>query len=285
MTNRTEATTMTYRTLLCAAFVLAGTACQDIDTPNQAPIAVAQVLVGGQVVNTRMPIPYEGMDVEVELSGAGSSDPDGDDEIEKYEWRRTDVTGAQRRGGADAGFDGDPPARRRVTLSLGEGSYRFTLFVTDKHGAVSVPASVSFRIEELALYTPDEDCLADYDANAPNDDCAACVCANAEMGGCLDLFNNCVNNDDAMFSQLCVAVFECGIANNCLGSACYAPALCMAEIDAAATYMGGALGDCNAAGTAPEDNPCRGVSLLSQCINQPMVATPERPGCGTLCRP
>jgi hypothetical protein len=281
MTKRTEATMNIHRNLLCAVLVVAGLACKDTETANAPPKAVVEVLLDGEVVNTAMPIPYDGDPVELVLSGSKSEDTDGT--IAKYEWLRTDVPAAVRNGTADGGvpFDGDPDARERATVVLDQGSYRFTLFVTDDGGAIGTPASVAFSIEIPSLFDPDAACVAAYEG--PNDDCEQCVCSAAEMNGCLDLWDNCMNNADAMFSSLCKAVYDCGIANACLGTACYAPDKCSTQIDAAAAYMGGTLASCSDAATPPEGNPCRAVSTLSGCINAPEIAGLPRMTCSALC--
>ena len=281
MTKRTEATMRIHRNLLCAVLVVAGLACKDTETGNAPPKGVIEVLVDGEVVNTAMPIPYEGDPVELVLSGSKSEDSDGT--IAKYEWRRTDVSAAVRNGTADGGapFDGDPGVKEKATVVLDEGSYRFTLYVTDDDGAIGVPVSVSLSLEVPSLFDADEACLAAYEGT--NADCEQCVCAPAEMNGCLDLFDNCMNNADAMFSQLCRAVYDCGIANACLAAACYAPDKCMAQIDAAAAYMGGTLASCSDVAVMPSANACRAVSLLSSCINTESIADPARDACGKFC--
>lgn len=287
MTNRTEATMKNHRNLLLAVLVVAGTAaaaCKDIETQNVPPKAVVEVLIGGKVVDTKMPIPYEGDPVELVLSGSKSEDEDGT--ITKYEWLRTDVPGSVRNGLVDGGapFEGDPGSGAKATVVLEEGTYRFTLYVTDDDGVLGTPVSVSFSIETLLEYVGDPACMDTYEGANP--ECEACVCATAEMGGCFDLFDNCFNNADPMFSELCVAVLECGVANACTGAACYTPTFCMAQIDAAATYMGGAgTPECSDLANEAGDNPCRAINLFSSCINTEMFPDIDRVGCGKLCAP
>jgi hypothetical protein len=281
MTKRTEATMRIHRNLLCAALVLAGVACKDTETANAPPKAVVEVLLDGDVVNTAMPIPYEGDPVELVLSGSKSEDTDGT--VAKYEWLRTDVPASVRNGTADGGapFEGDPDAREQATVVLDQGSYRFTLFVTDDDGAIGVPASVAFSIEVASLYDPDPACVAAYEE--PVAGCEPCVCSPPEMNGCLDLWDTCMNNADTMFSELCKGVFDCGIANACTGAACYTADKCAAQIDAASMYMGGTIAACNDVTMMADANPCRAVSLLSSCINLPSIPDPAREACGALC--
>ncbi len=287
MTKRTEATMNKNRNLLCALLVasgMAGVACKDIETTNTPPKAVVEVLIDGKAVDTKLPIPYEGSPIELVLSGKKSVDADGT--IAKYQWIRTDIPAGVRNGTADGGvaFESDPDNGQTATLMLGEGKYRFTLFVTDDDGAIGTPVSASFSIETIVLFEADPACVATYEG--ANADCEACVCAPQEMNGCLDLANNCLANPDAMFATLCTAVLDCGVANNCLGSACYAPDKCMAEIDAAGAYMGGSIASCQDATMAPEDNPCRAITLLSTCINtEAVLDLDNRAGCGKLCAP
>ena len=272
-----------HRNLLCVLLLVSAAACKDIETENMPPKAVVEVLIDGKVVDTKLPIPFEGDPIEIVLSGKKSSDEDGS--IDKYEWRRTDVSAAARNGTVDGGvpFEGDPKSGQTATVVLGEGSYRFTLYVTDDDGVLGTPVSVSLTVMTALLYNPDAECVAAYEG--ANADCEACVCAPPEEDGCLDLFDNCFNNADATFSTLCKAVYDCGIAKSCLGSACYAAPLCMAEIDAAATYMGGTLANCSDAATAPTANPCRAVSTLSGCINTAEIAGLPRETCSALCAP
>jgi hypothetical protein len=274
-----------HRNLLCALLVVSGTAgvaCKDIETTNMPPKAVVEVLIDGDAVDTKLPIPYEGSPIEVVLSGKHSVDADGT--IAKYQWVRTDIPASVRNGTADGGvaFESDPGNGQTATVMLGEGSYRFTLFVTDDDGAIGTPVSASFSIATIVLFEADPACVATYEG--VNADCESCVCAPQAMNGCLDLANNCLDNADPMFSTLCKAVLDCGTANGCLGSACYAPDKCMAEIDTAAGYMGGTLASCQDATMAPEDNPCRAITLFSTCINTAAVPDLDnRAGCGTYC--
>jgi len=282
MTTRTEATMNIHRNLLCVLLVVTGAACKDIETANTPPMAVVEVLIDGKAVDIKKPIPYEGSPIEVVLSGKKSADTDGT--IVKYQWVRTDIPASVRNGTADGGvaFGGDPKDGQTATLMLGEGSYRFTLFVTDDDGALGTPASAAFSIETIVLFEADPACVASYEG--VNADCESCVCAPQAMGGCLDLANNCLDNPDPMFATLCTAVLDCGVANACLGAACYAPDKCMAEIDAASQYMGGDISKCNDTATPPEGNPCRAITLFSTCINTEAVPDlANRKGCGKLC--
>ena len=282
MTNRLETNMNTLlRNALCPLLALlatAGFACKDIKTANLPPKAVIEAKIDGKVIDPKVSIDYAGEPIEVVLSAAMSSDEDGT--IEAYKWRRTDVP-AGGDAGATAGI-GDPKAGEKTTVTLEEGTYRFTLYITDNDGALGAPASVSLTVETPVLFEGDPECLTTYEG--ANEDCTACVCAEqGELGGCYDLYDNCFNNADTMFSDLCVGVLNCGVDHACLGAACYAADKCMVEIDAASQYMGGTIASCNDATLMPEDNPCRAITVFSNCINTEMVMMPDRPGCGKYC--
>ncbi len=61
---------------------------------------------------------------------------------------------------------------------------------------------------------------------------------------------------------------------NCAGAACYTAALCMAEIDAAATYMGGALASCGDR-SMDDTNPCAAASSIAACSTMTSTACPS----------
>ena len=114
---------------------------------------------------------------------------------------------------------------------------------------------------------PDPSCMAEYPN--PNQECARCVCSprapsGASSAGCLELYRNCFENPDPTFAVRCDAVTACMIDVNCVGSACYAPELCMTEIDAAAMYPSGSTIASCAMGEMGS-GACRGASLLSAC--------------------
>lgn len=263
----------TQQTLLLALLALAG-ACLPIQKLNKAPDAVVVVTMGGQLVNTDKPIPFDGTPVTVVLDGSHSTDTDG--EIVEYRWMRTDVPVSARQPGAamvDAGtapaFTADPAPGAMSQITLTEkGKYRFTLWARDNEGAYSKPASVKIT---LGGFTPDMACaMSNTDKARP--DCVACTCTPNAMGGCLDEYKRCFNNADAMYTTLCSAVITCGLAKKCSGAGCYTAANCMAEIDAASTYMGGTLADCQAPAMAAT-SPCAGSATLATCQTMSSMCT------------
>lgn len=252
--------TMTFRYLgLLAVVASMATACTEIKIDNKPPIAVAELKTE---LTPEGFVAIDGDTARVEIDGSGSSDPDG--EVVAYEWRRTDVGPDVRFGLGDAGpppDDLDPPPDPTITLDLAAGHYRFTLWVTDNDNAIGKPASVDVQVGSAV--TADPTCLENY----PNPDpaCASCICAPATQMGCLELYQNCFENEDAEFAALCTAIIECSIEKGCNGPTCYAADLCMAEIDAAATYNGAAGAAAGACAEPAEANPCAASSDLGEC--------------------
>lgn len=240
-----------------------------------APMGVSTAKSGDKTIITAT-IPFMGAPVPVTLDGTKSTDPDG--AITTYKWLRTDFPAASRFAG-DAGpppdsglpmFTGDPPSGPTastimVTLSA-PGKYRYSLWVQDDYGAYSAPATVVVQIgvpPPKFVPMPDMMCTDKY--MSPKKGCAECVCTPTAMGGCLDAANTCLNNTDPMFSTLCSAALACVSGKTCTGTACFTKANpCMAELTAAATYMGGTFDACSMP-MMGATNPCAASTALLAC--------------------
>jgi hypothetical protein len=251
-------TTLGKMLMMVAPLAVAG--CSKFDVENKPPVADAQLLVNGVPADPAEPIAFMGSPVSITLDGSGSSDEDGT--IVKSLWLQTDVSNAVRYGLGDAGalgpFMGDPMAVASPQLSLGEGTYQYSLWVTDDEDAISAPATIEFTIEMPTSYMPDATCKMNYPSGNP--ECADCVCTPTAMMGCLDDYTACYMNADPAFVMLCKAIVDCAAAKGCKGSMCFTPELCQTEITAGVTYMGGTdcMGD-------PAVNPCAAASKLGQC--------------------
>jgi hypothetical protein len=240
-------------------------ACSKFEIENAPPVAVAQVLVNGTAANIEEPIPFMGAPLAITLDGNASTDEDG--RVASYRWLQTDVSNIERYAGnglVDAGtlppFAGDPPAGPAPSVSLGEGTYQYSLWVTDDEGAVSEPATVEFTIKTPTNYMPDAMCKMNYMSAIA--ECVDCVCTPTAMMGCLDNYNACYLNTDAMFVTLCTAIVNCAREKGCTGMACNAADKCMAEITAGATYMGAMA----CTGPAATD-PCSAARELGACTS------------------
>jgi len=248
--------------LILTALATVGAGCSEFEIKNNPPIARAQVLVNGIPANLDEPIAFSGQPLAITLDGTLSEDEDG--RVVSYLWLK-DVSNAERYGLGDAGmlppFASDPVPGQTSQLSLGEGTYRYSLWVTDNEKLTSDPATVSFTIETPTTYMPDAMCVEGYTSTNPR--CEECVCTPSAMMGCLESYQVCFQNQDAMFLTLCSAVVSCALRVGCTGQGCYTAAFCMAEIDAAATYMGGTLADCAAPDAA--SSPCAAATQLGTC--------------------
>jgi hypothetical protein len=273
MNSMNRTTTMKTLSITFIAALLA-VGCSEFEIKNKTPVASAQVLVNGMPVeDLSEPIPYAGTPLTITLDGNASKDDDGS--IIKYLWLRTGISPQERY--ADAGvpipqgmlvappaYAGDPMPIAAPQVPLEEGEHQYSLWVTDNENEVGGPATLTFSIETPSVYMPDMACLAGY-TNTPG--CEECVCTPAAMTGCLETYKTCFENADEMFKMLCTAVVNCGLTNGCTGTACYTGP-CMAEITAAAAYMGGdvLMGSCGGT-TMPATNPCQAASQLSACSN------------------
>ena len=237
--------------------------CSRFLIDNELPEAKVQLLMadGTPVVDLTKAIPYMGTPLVFTLDGSMSSDDDGT--IVKYLWLDSDVPANVRN---DAGvtslatYAGDPPPVPSPQVTLGEGHYQFSLWVTDNEDTISAPATLEFTIETPTTFMPDPVCAMTYMSAVPG--CVDCVCTPNAMMGCLDSFTACYQNADPMFVTLCTAVVDCARMMGCTGTACYTATGCMAQIDAAAAYMGGALADCQG---DPALNPCAASAQLGVC--------------------
>jgi hypothetical protein len=237
--------------------------CSRFLIENEPPEAKVQLLMadGTPVVDLTKEIPFMGAPIVFTLDGSMSSDDDGT--IVKYLWLDSDVPPDMRYDDDLmnlATFTGDPPAIASPQVTLGEGHHQFSLWVTDDEDAISAPATLEFTIKTPTIFMPDPVCAMTYMSAIP--ECVDCVCTPNAMMGCLDSFTACYQNADPMFVTLCTAVVDCARTMGCTGTACYTAALCMAQIDAAATYNGGALADCQG---DPALNPCAASAQLGVC--------------------
>lgn len=147
-----------------------------IDSPNEAPIADAKVIVNGMAMEqardgsiAALTFPFTGAPVMVTLDGTGSRDPDG--EIVSYRWlsgTRIPDAGAPRPWTPDAGVPapfwrvpaagGERPWPAPVaapSVELGEGAWAFTLWVADDDGAWSSSDTIRFTIGRAGGATSD----------------------------------------------------------------------------------------------------------------------------------
>lgn len=146
--------------------------------------------------------PYNGTDVTFTLDGSHSTDGDG--HIVKYQWlsatsvpdggegnlsHDTEVMvpdagtmtvhvkagGRYVPSGADPAWPDDKP---KDELTLGQGLWAFTLFVTDDRGAVGPPDSVTIAIGgDPRVQTCMDNVLK---ADTLTDDCKECICSQSD---------------------------------------------------------------------------------------------------------
>jgi hypothetical protein len=283
MTNVEQARNSGRKALLFLTVLLAGSACSDFDIENKPPVPKAKVLINGAPPTPGMDIPYMGAPIAVTLDGSESIDPDG--HITSFRWLRNATQAERYPEGNDPkampfpAVAGDPAPTVTSTVMLGEGEYSFSLWVTDDRKMVGGPSIVSFTIKTPSNYMPDATCSAGYMNDSM--DCKDCVCSPNSTTGCLEQWQACFANSDAMFVTLCKAVVDCAVANSCSGAACYTAAFCMTQIDAAATYMGGALADCSM-GSAMT-NPCAAASQFGACTAAAEPSDTMPGACGMLC--
>jgi hypothetical protein len=114
---------------------------------------------------------FDGKDVEVTLDGTHSSDEDG--HIVKYEWFSGNLD-------ADAGVRSGPKPDdvAKPKVKVGEGTWRFVLFVTDNKGKRSQPDTVAFTVGAPPATSDPKvaACVANVIPSVPTP-CATCVCA------------------------------------------------------------------------------------------------------------
>jgi hypothetical protein len=137
---------------------------------NRLPKAVARAIdtsgmaVDSTVNNGLGPIyPFDGQPVEVKLDGTASSDMDG--KIVEYRWLGTGLldggAGRVEPEGEEASWPGDVA---QPSVKLDEGTWSFSLWVTDDEGSVSNPS-------EITLFVGDAP-----DAGPPKPMCMGKVC-------------------------------------------------------------------------------------------------------------
>ncbi len=124
--------------LACVAALHAG--CVNpgyVDDPNAVPVALARVVGPDGVATTAMvTFPFSGQPVAVTLDGAGSTDADG--RVASYHWIASNPM-----------MPMEPRMNLRVAspqVSLGQGTWTFSLWVTDEKGKVSRPDTVTFVV-------------------------------------------------------------------------------------------------------------------------------------------
>jgi len=233
-------------------------ACTGMDIDNKPPTAKAIATIDGKPVDPKMPASYTGQPVTLTLDGTKSSDSDG--RITDYIWMRTDSSLQPDSGVGTAPTEGGPMNGATTTVTLlAAGEYQFSLWVRDNDREVSAPSTVKAQL--ATPYKPDAECLT-YNMN-PNKDCQQCQC-QPNPDGCLDELSRCLANPVPEFTTLCTALVNCAVAKACSGAACYVAALCMAEIDAAAAYMGGNIGSCSDTSMITT-NPCAAATSITTC--------------------
>jgi hypothetical protein len=107
-----------------------------VDEPNEVPVALARVVGPMGPTAMMVTIPFAAPAVAVTLDGAGSTDKDG--RIASYQWIATKPMMPMERiivAGASP----------QVTLDQ-QGTWTFSLWVTDDKGVVSRPAKVTFIV-------------------------------------------------------------------------------------------------------------------------------------------
>jgi hypothetical protein len=193
-------TTMTHsKSFLVLAIVLGVAGCHEtpLVTVNTEPEAVACFVRDGECLNDdilaaqkakisdkdpkreeklkaidqKKFFPFDGQDISVQLDSKLSSDEDGS--IDKVEWKSGNLD-------PDAGVrtGPDPGTKAKPKVTVGEGTWRFVLWVTDNKGKVSKPSTVEFVVGKPPATSDPKvaACVADVIPTVPAS-CAECVCA------------------------------------------------------------------------------------------------------------
>lgn len=251
--------------LLVAISALGLAACTELTITNEPP--EARIVATSSVDDANLPpVPtsrlYEvsgattGATINVTLDASSSSDPEGTSLT--YEWFDTTYAGPGPDGGAAPEPFTDLGTGATASVTLGLGTWRFSLWVTDADGVIGEPFTMTIVVQEPSLFEPDEACVAKYKHSNPL--CIQCACQPNAIGGCLDEINTCYDTPSLM--GLCQKVIDCAGRVACAGSGCYNATLCMAEIDEAAA---GNLGACNDPAVDPTENACRASAVIAPC--------------------
>lgn len=146
---RNQVTIPSNRTMEFILLATISVGCIDVSEYNQPPVAIA---------GDDQEFEYHGTPVTVTLDGSKSYDPDG--KIVEYIWYDTGVCPQDRYqfiAPPDFSgeifdwtnlkeYQGDPANESKPVGQLEEGEYRFTLWVKDDDGSVSIPDSVLVRV-------------------------------------------------------------------------------------------------------------------------------------------
>jgi hypothetical protein len=179
--------------VLAIAFGVAGCHQTPLVDTNIAPLADAKVInMAGTSVDEKtvakfmkdnpdagmaaadmLRFDFNGQDVTVTLDGSQSSDEDGT--VVKYQWLSGNAGAADAGGGR---LGPDPEDIARPTVTVGEGTWRFVLWVSDNKGKVSEPDTVTFTVGKPPATSDPKvaACVADVIPSVPAA-CATCVCA------------------------------------------------------------------------------------------------------------
>ena len=191
-----------------AALLVSAAGCRrtyvDADD-NRIPEAVARAVdpsgerVDSSVNNGFGPkYPFDGEPVEITLDGTASSDEDG--RIVSYRWlSATQLDGGVGRVRPDDTDADWPEDEARPTVTLGEGIWSFSLWVTDDKGGVSDPDTIDLMVGDVVDIGPPpvmcNDAVCKPNVTLPGmtepavaccdmDNDGACGVAVDTMGGC-----------------------------------------------------------------------------------------------------
>jgi hypothetical protein len=241
--------------LVVAGSALACHADLGILPPNLPPIADARILRDGQSYNARIDggaaelrFDYSGSPVMVTLDGTKSYDPDGT--IVAYQWLSATLApdgGMQLPDGATMlRFvpPGAPPnwpgTAAQPQVELGQGTWSFSLWVTDNQGAVSQPDTITITVG----VDPVKQCADNVVSTEPAA-CSQCLCSQSDTCRAAVTADKC--------DQTCWNLVNC-IAANCPDFQAMAAKMDYSCVTAnCAAYVGGSTG---ATPVAPCFNAC-----------------------------
>ena len=169
---------------------------------------------------------FTGEPLEVRLDGSHSTDMDG--RIVRYRW----LSGTRAARAADGGDPGPnravpegesanwPDDVERPVVTLREGEYVFTLWVTDDRGNISTPDSVHLTVSP-PLDASTQACVAGTAPKA-NRSCAQCICGVSDE--CRGVVSASACNDTCWSLIACIGQncpgFMPGGDTSCLTSKC-----------------------------------------------------------------